>query len=262
MCPVGLARRVASRTRRASCSPTSDGGKISPWCVHGPPSVAIFSRDASLGGHPWQFFVVVRPRAAIRGNFLASCIPKVVPDGKSAPSWQHIAAVYPKRAGFGKICAPCIRKAPQIAFWECTARRSCREGSLFAALAPRIIHGALIMPGSPPLHGPLESRQGVPPDCIDPSSHASCADLAILWQSLPFGGEVPSPEGWGIPLPLLRWCESEHPCLVGRPFVPFGIRNPRASWSAASLSSGEVEAEKDQTLIAMCCILVWQGSRL
>ena len=125
--------------------PTSDGGKISPWCVHGPPSVAIFSRDASLGGHPWQFFAVVRSRAAIRGNFLASCIPEGASDGKSAPSWQHIAAMYPKRAGIGKICAPCIRKAPQIAFRECIARRSCQGGALFAALTPRIMHGARIL---------------------------------------------------------------------------------------------------------------------
>ena len=144
--------------------PTSDGGKISPWCVHGPPSVAIFSRDASLGGHPWQFFVVVRSRAAIRGNILASCIPEGASDGKSAPSWQHIAVMYPKRAGFGKICAPCIRKAPQIAFRECIARRSCQRGALFAALAPRIIHGALILPRSP--------------HCTDPSNHARHANLA------------------------------------------------------------------------------------
>ena len=66
--------------------------------------------------------------------------------GKSAPSWQHIAAMHPKRAGVGKICAPCIRKAPQIAFRECTARRSCQGGALFAALTPRIMHDARILP--------------------------------------------------------------------------------------------------------------------
>ena len=81
-----------------------------------------------------------------RGNFLASCIPKGASDGKSAPSWQDIAAVYPKRAGIGKICAPCIRKALQTAFRECIARRSCQGGALFAALVPRIMHGALILP--------------------------------------------------------------------------------------------------------------------
>ena len=88
----------------------------------------------------------MRPRTPCRGNFLAPCIPKVAPDGKSAPSWQHIAAMHPKRAGFGRICAPCIRKALQIAFRECTARRSCQGGVLFAALTPRIMHGARILP--------------------------------------------------------------------------------------------------------------------
>ena len=66
--------------------------------------------------------------------------------GKSAPSWQHITAMHPKRAGVGKICAPCIRKAPQIAFRECIARRSCQGGALFAALTPRIMHDARILP--------------------------------------------------------------------------------------------------------------------
>ena len=128
------------------------------------PTAARFRRGAFMGRRPWQYSRAMRPRAAIRGNFLASCIPEGASDGKSAPSWQHIAAMYPKRAGFGKICAPCIRKAPQIAFRECIARRSCQGGSLFAALAPRIIHGALILPGSP--------------HCTDPPNHARRANLA------------------------------------------------------------------------------------
>ena len=94
-------------------------GNISPWCVPGRLSVASFSLHAS---QKW-------PRA-----------------GKSAPSWQHITAMHPKRAGVGKICAPCIRKAPQIAFRECIARRSCQGGALFAALTPRIMHDARILP--------------------------------------------------------------------------------------------------------------------
>ena len=121
-------------------------GRISPRCVLGRQSVARLRRDAFLGGHLWQDFVVMRSRAAIRGNFFTPCIPKGASDGKSAPPWQHIAAVYPKRAGVGKICAPCIRKALQIAFWECTARRSCQGGALFAARTPRIMHTAQILP--------------------------------------------------------------------------------------------------------------------
>ena len=94
-------------------------GDISTLCVPQRPTVAIISLHAS---QKW-------PRA-----------------GKSAPSWQHIAAMHPKRADVGKICAPCVRKALQIAFRECTARRSCQGGALFAALTSRITHGAQILP--------------------------------------------------------------------------------------------------------------------
>ena len=97
----------------------------------------------------------MRSRTPCRGNFLASCIPEGTPDGKSAPSWQDIAAMHPKRAGIGKIRAPCIRKAPQTAFRECIARRSCQGGALFAALTPRIMHSTRILPSGvdePPWH--------------------------------------------------------------------------------------------------------------
>ena len=74
---------------------------ISLRCVFGGPVVARLCRGAFSGGDPWQLFRFMRSRRAS--------------DGKSAPSWQHIAAMHPKRAGFGKIFAPCIRKAPQTA---------------------------------------------------------------------------------------------------------------------------------------------------
>ena len=95
--------------------------------------------------------------------------------GKSAPSWQHIAAMHPKRAGVGKICAPCIRKASQIAFRECTARRSCQGGALFAALAPRIMHGARILPSrrsAKPLECPTAPKLGPEADVTRPHSSA------------------------------------------------------------------------------------------
>ena len=99
---------------RGSCR-----GKIPPRCVPGRQSVASFALHASRK----------RPRTGkspVRGKIRAPCIRK--------------------RAGFGKICAPCIRNAPQTAVWEYTARRSCQEGPLFAARAPRITHGAQILP--------------------------------------------------------------------------------------------------------------------
>ena len=100
------------------------------------PTVTRFSRDAFPGALPWQDFAAVRSRAAIRGNFFTSCIPKVASDEKKGASWHDSRAVHPKRAGFGKMCAPCIRKAPQTAVGGYTARISCQEGALFAARAP------------------------------------------------------------------------------------------------------------------------------
>jgi hypothetical protein len=104
---------------RAVRSQGSCRGKIPPRCVPGRQSVAGFALHASRK----------RPRTGkspVRGKILAPCIRK--------------------RAGSGRICAPCIRKAPQTAVWERTARRSCQEGPLFAARAPRITHGAQILP--------------------------------------------------------------------------------------------------------------------
>ena len=145
----------------AEMHPQSAGrGIIPPWCVFGRspmakcsrnafprrPTVARYRRGAFSGVQSWRDYAVVRSREAIHGGFFASCVPEGASDGKSAPSWQHIAAVHPKRAGFGKICAPCIRKAPQTGVRGCTARRSCHEGALFAARTPQIMHGARILP--------------------------------------------------------------------------------------------------------------------
>ena len=90
-------------------------GKTLAKCVPQRPTVARLCPDAFSGCRPWQDIAAMRSRAAIRGGFFTSCVPEGASDGKSAPSWQHIAAMHPKSAGFGKICAPCIRKAPQTA---------------------------------------------------------------------------------------------------------------------------------------------------
>ena len=104
---------------RAMRSQVPCRGKIPPRCVPGRQSVAIFSLHASRK----------RPRTGkspVRGKIRTPCIRK--------------------RAGLGRICAPCIRNAPQIAVGGYTARRSCQEGAPFAARAPRITHGAQILP--------------------------------------------------------------------------------------------------------------------
>ena len=122
--------------------------------------MTIYLRGAFPSVYPWQDSATVRFRAAIRGKFCAPCIPKVASDGKIAPFWQDSHAMHPKRAGFGRICAPCIRKALQTAVWEYTARRSCHEGAAFAARAPRIMHGAQILPSAVASNRPSARNTG------------------------------------------------------------------------------------------------------
>ena len=94
---------------RAVRSQGSCRGKIPPRCVPGHQSVASFALHASRK----------RPRTGkspVRGKIRTPCIRK--------------------RAGSGRICAPCIRNAPQTAFRERTARRSCQEGGAFRCTGP------------------------------------------------------------------------------------------------------------------------------
>ena len=136
--------------KRASCTLAQMKGdfvgKVRLRFVLRWPGMAIRIRDAFPGGWLWQYIDAMRSPTSNSGNYFASCILEGASDGKIISSRQDSRAMYPKRAGFGKICAPCIRKAPQIAFRECMARRSCQGGSLFAALTPRITHGAQILP--------------------------------------------------------------------------------------------------------------------
>ena len=132
---------------RAVRSRGSCRGKIPPRCVPRRSSVAIFALHASQK----------RPRTGkspVRGKIRVPCIRK--------------------RAGSGKICALCIRKAPQTAFRERTARRSCQEGPLFAARAPRIMHGAQILPSAvasnrPSARDPGAAEQREPPELDRPA---------------------------------------------------------------------------------------------
>ena len=79
----------------------------------------------------------MRSRAAGRGKISPRCVPEGASDGENTGSRQHIACMYSNTANFGKICAPCIRKAPQSAVGEYTARTSCRQGALSPSEAPR-----------------------------------------------------------------------------------------------------------------------------
>ena len=79
----------------------------------------------------------MRSQAAGRGEISPRCAPEGASDEKNTGSWQHIACMHSNTANFGKICAPCIRKAPQSAVGECTARTSCRQGALSPSEALR-----------------------------------------------------------------------------------------------------------------------------
>ena len=93
--------------------------------------------DAFSSCRPWQEIVPMRSRAAGHGKISPRCVPEGASDEKNTGSRQHIACVYSDSANFGKICAPCIRKAPQSAVGECTARASCRQGAFSPSEAPK-----------------------------------------------------------------------------------------------------------------------------
>ena len=153
-----LARRAAFRTRRAnlsacraasrislaSCSPTSDGGKISPWCVHGPPSVAIFSRDASLGGYPWQYSRFMHPRRGLGREKRPSLARYRRHAFKMSWLWQDMRAMHPK--------SPANRfsgmHSAQILPGRVPFRRTGPSNHTWGANLAK----------EPPLYGPLESR--------------------------------------------------------------------------------------------------------
>ena len=79
----------------------------------------------------------MRSQAAGRGKVTPRCVHEGAPDGKNTGSRQHIACMHSDSANFGKICAPCIRKAPQSAVGECTARTSCHQGAFSPSEALR-----------------------------------------------------------------------------------------------------------------------------
>ena len=154
--------RSVGKTLRICVPRALDDGKMLAKCV---PSVRWWQDRALMRSWPdwqWQYTRAVRSRGSCRGKIPPRCVPgrpsvaifslHVSPrgprTGKSPVRGKIRAPCIRKRAGFGKIRAPCIRNAPQIAFRERTARRSCQEGALFAARAPRIMHGARILPSS------------------------------------------------------------------------------------------------------------------
>ena len=86
-------------------------------------AMARYRSDAFPCCRPWQDIAPMRSRRGL--------------GRENAGSRQHIACMHSDSANFGKICVACIRKAPQSAVGECTARTSCRQGALSPSGAPR-----------------------------------------------------------------------------------------------------------------------------
>ena len=181
LCGEGGSYLVRGESKRSSMARSSrmrsratGSGNILARCVLGRSTMAKCSRDAfpsvrrwrdcalmrSWPDWQWQYSRAVRPQVPCRGKISPRCVPgrqsvasfalhasrKRPRTGKSPVRGKIRTPRIRKRAGSGKICAPCIRKALQTAVWEYTARRSCHEGAAFAARAPRITHGAQILP--------------------------------------------------------------------------------------------------------------------
>ena len=202
-CGEGGSYLVRGESRRSSMARSSrmrsratGSGNILARCVPGRSTMAKCSRDAFPSVRrwrdcalmrpwpdwQWQYSCAVRSRASIRGKIPPRCVlgrqsvasfaphasQKWSRTGKSPVRGKIRVPCIRKRAGSGKICALCIRKAPQTAFRERTARRSCQEGPLFAARAPRIMHGARILPSvaapnRPSARNPGAAEQREPP---------------------------------------------------------------------------------------------------
>ena len=99
--------------------------------------MARYRPDAFSSCRPWQEIAPMRSRAAGRGKIVPRCVPEGASDEKNTGSRQHIACMYSDSANFGKICVLCIRKAPQSAVGEYTARTSCHQGAFSPSEAPK-----------------------------------------------------------------------------------------------------------------------------
>ena len=145
-------------------------GKVSPRCVPALPAVARYRPDA---------------------------FPKGPRTRKNTGSWQHIACMHSDSANFGKICVACIRKAPQSAVGECTARASCRQGALSPSEALRscTAHESC----RPPVALPLR-RGSRPSSCIAGSPFNG---LALAQGRLP-----PAPRQYPPHLPMPAACRA------------------------------------------------------
>ena len=154
-------------------------------------AACLWAAEQGAGGWRWQDFALMRSRAAIRGKFFASCIPKVASGRKKRSflatyrrrvskmswRWQDMRAMYPK--------SPANRR--------------------------RRIHRANILPGKGPFR------------CTDPSNHAYRAVLAIRRRRTARAIATTAPPSWRGSLPR-DGRTGRGRLLVGRGGAAKGVR--------------------------------------
>ena len=266
-----LARRAASRSRLASCPPTFDGGKISPWCAPRRPApwqrtpamcsrqfgdggmlakcvprrlaVASFRRGAFPGGHSWQFSRFMHPRRGPGREKRPSLATYRRHASKTSWLWQDMRAMYPKSPANRLSGMHSAQILPGRGPFRCTgpSNHAWRANLARAPTArtPRIMHGARISPGAPQI---MHRTQ------ILPSSGDLCLSVARCpplkdgeFRFHCFGGArssvlvrrtiPPCRLGYGI----LELLGLRHPCLVGKSPVP---SLSSAGYPAAAFSAG------------------------
>ena len=170
------------------------------------------------------------------GKISPRCVPEGASDEKNTGSWQHIACMHSDSANFDKICVACIRKAPQSAVGEYTARTSCRQGALSPSEALK--SGTAHESCRPPMDLPLR-RGSCPSNCIAGSSFNGLA--------LAKGGAPTPPSASPIPAtrctpPLLFKLNQTRPVGLGGSFRRKGtehvkeLRYGRGSLGSATSS--------------------------
>ena len=179
----------------------------------------------------------MHPQAADRGKIAPRCVHEGASDKKNASSWQYIAAMYSDSATFGKICVLCIRKAPQSAVGEYTARTSCRQGAFSPsdALKSCTAHESLPPSGGPaPAQGllPEQLHRGIvfqrPGPCAGMASHTGRGSRTLL-NGLALAQGVPTPQrpANARHLPIPATCRAHH---SQRQAVDELRRRPSGAW--------------------------------
>lgn len=86
-----------------------------------------------LSANPPHFLGI----AISAGKNRTVCIPFSPNAGNKPPSWQHLRLMYAFRDSDGKILVSCVHFQVQSGDSECVARKSCRQGPLFASRCPK-----------------------------------------------------------------------------------------------------------------------------